>query len=82
MDKSNSLASVAERPVLTKLMYYTLLDLHKELRDELEYKIYRRGGKNKPGSPARLLRRLGFKERRKDKLLKLLGIYLSVVEVV
>ena len=46
--------NVADRPMITKLMYYTLLDVHKELKDELEYKIYRRGGKNKPGSPARL----------------------------
>lgn len=74
--------NVADRPMITKLMYYTLLDVHKELKDEVEHKIYKRGGKNKPGSPARLLRRLGFKERRKDKLLKLLGIYLSVVEVI
>ena len=74
--------NVADRPMITKLMYYTLLDVHKELKDEVEHKIYKRCGKNKPGSPARLLRRLGFKERRKDKLLKLLGIYLSVVEVI
>ena len=50
--------NVADRPMITKLMYYTLLDVHKELKDEVEHKIYKRGGKNKPGSPARLLRRL------------------------
>lgn len=72
---------IAERPAITHMIYTTLMDLRSQLFDEVHYKLYRQG-KGKPGSPARLLRLYGFKEKRKDKLLKAVTIYLQNVEVV
>ena len=73
--------AIAERPVITQMVYYTLLDLRSQLFDEVTYHHYRQG-KGKPGSPARTLRLFGFKEKAKKKLLKEVALYLQNVEVV
>ena len=61
--------------------YICIQSLRERLFDEVKYHKYAQG-KGKPGSPAKALRGYGFKEKRKDKLLKEVTQYLSTLEVI
>ena len=76
-----NIPAIADRPAITEMVYYVLLDLRSQLYDEIHFKLYTQG-KGKPGSPAKALRVFGFREKLKDKLLKALTIYLQNVEVI
>ena len=67
--------------VVTHNTYIGIQILRERLFDEVKYKKYAQG-KGKPGSPAKALRSYGFKEKRKDKLLKEVTNYLSTVEII
>ena len=67
--------------VVTHNTYVGIQALREMLFDEVTYKQYAQG-KGKPGSPAKALRGYGFKEKRKDKLLKEVTVYLNTVEVI
>ena len=67
--------------VITHNTYIGIQLLREKLFDEVIYKHYS-NGRGKPGSPAKALRSYGFKEKRKDKLLKEVSIYLAWVEVI
>jgi len=67
--------------VVTHNTFIGIQMLRERLFDEVKYKKYAQG-KGKPGSPAKALRSYGFKEKRKDKLLKEVTNYLSTVEII
>ena len=69
------------RDAITFNTYIGLQALRNILFDEVTYNHYAEG-KGKPGSVAKALRAYGFKERRKDKLLKTVTIYLNNVEII
>jgi len=71
--------------VVTHNTYIGIQLLRERLFNEVTYKHYP-NGKGKPGSPAKALRKAlrsyGFKETRKNKLLKEVTVYLNTVEVI
>jgi len=67
--------------VVTHNTYIGIQLLRERLFNEVTYKYYP-NGKGKPGSTAKALRSYGFKEKRKDKLLKEVTTYLNTVEVI
>ena len=67
--------------VITHNTYIGIQLLRERLFNEVTYKHYP-NGKGKPGSTAKALRSYGFKEKRKDKLLKEVTVYLMTVEIV
>ena len=67
--------------VITHNTYIGIQLLRNRLLDEVVYKKYAQGS-GKPGSPAKALRSYGFINKRKDKLLKEVTVYLSWVEVI
>ena len=67
--------------VVTHNTYIGIQLLRERLFNEVTYKHYPHG-KGKPGSPAKALRSYGFKETRKNKLLKEVTVYLNTVEVI
>ena len=67
--------------VVTRMTYYNILMCIQCLKEEL-YDNYYRHGKGNPPSSRKMLRRYGFKERRKDKLIKEAEHYIKYVEVV
>ena len=67
--------------VITQNTYIGIQALREILFDEVTYHKYAQG-KGNPGSPARALRRYGFKEKAKKKLLKEVTHYLNTVEIV
>ena len=69
------------RDAVTFNTYIGLQSLRNILFDEVTYNHYAEG-KGKPGSVAKTLRAYGFKERRKDKLLKTVTAYLNTVEII
>ena len=66
--------------VVTHNTYIGIQLLRERLFNEVTYKHYP-NGKGKPGSTAKALS-YGFKEKRKDKLLKEVTTYLNTVEVI
>ena len=67
--------------VVTHNTYIGIQLLRERLFNEVTYKHYP-NGKGKPGSTAKALRSYGFKETRKNKLLKEVTVYLMTVEIV
>jgi hypothetical protein len=67
--------------VVTHNTYIGIQSLREMLFNEVVYHLYDHG-KGKPGSPAKALRSYGFHEKRKDKLLKEVTVYLNTVEVI
>lgn len=67
--------------VISRQTYMAIDFARQELHEEVVNNHYSRG-KGKPGSPAKFLRTLGFRNKRKDKLLKEVTIFLALVEVV
>ena len=63
------------------MTYYNILSCIQCLKEEVQYSYYR-NGKGNPPSSSKMLRRYGFKDKRKDKLIKAAEYYLSRVEVV
>jgi len=69
--------------VISKGTYLTIDIARQELYDEVVNNTYSRsGGRGKAGSPAKFLRALGFQNKRKDKLLKEVTVFLSLAKVV
>ena len=66
--------------VITRMTYYNIAHCIQCLKEELEH--YYRYGKGNPPSSRKMLRRYGFKERRKDKLIREAELYLRTVEVI
>jgi hypothetical protein len=66
--------------VITRMTYYNILHCIQCLKEELEH--YYRYGKGNPPSSKKMLQRYGFKEKRKDKLIKAAEQYIKYVEVV
>ena len=66
--------------VITKMTYYNILSCIQQLKEELEH--YYRHGKGNPPSSKKMLQRYGFKEKRKDKLIKAAEQYLKYIEVI
>ena len=66
--------------VITKMTYYNILMCIQQLKEELEH--YYRYGKGNPPSSKKMLQRYGFKEKRKDKLIKAAEQYLKYIEVI
>ena len=69
------------RDAITFNTYIGLQSLRNILFDEVTYNHYAEG-KGQPGSVAKPSRAYGFKERRKDKLLKTVTVYLNNVEII
>ena len=67
--------------VINRTTYYNIASCIQQLKEELYYKYYI-NGKGNPPSASKLLRRYGFKDKRKDKLIRAAEYYLSRVEVV
>jgi len=67
--------------VVTHKTYIGIQILRERLFDEVTYKYYP-NGRGKPGSPAKALRSYGFINKRKDKLLREVTVYLNKVEVI
>ena len=67
--------------VVTHNTYIGIQLLRGRLFDEVTYNHYSRG-RGKPGSAAKALRGYGFINKRKDKLLKEVTVYLNTVEVI
>ena len=67
--------------VVTFNTYIGIQSLRERLFDEVNYNKYAQG-KGKPGSPAKALRGYGFINKRKDKLLREVTVYLNTVEVI
>ena len=67
--------------VITQNTYIGIQLLRDRLFNEVAYKKYAQG-RGKPGSPAKALRSCGFHEKRKDRLLKEVSVYLATVEVI
>lgn len=66
--------------VITKITYYNISFCIQQLKEEL-YDNYYRHGKGNPPSASKMLRRYGFKDKRKDKLIRAAEQYLRMVEV-
>ena len=67
--------------VITRMTYCNIAFCIQQLKEEL-YDRYYRYGKGNPPSASKMLRRYGFKTKRKDKLIKAAELYLSRVEVI
>jgi len=68
------------RDTLTESTYWTMVQCVEILKEELEH--YYRYGKGNPPSSSKILRRYGFKNKRKNKLIKEVELYLNNVDVV
>lgn len=68
------------KDTITEMTYWTMVQCIDILKEELEH--YYRNGKGNPPSASKVLRRYGFKNKRKDKLIKEVEGYLSNVDVV
>jgi len=60
---------------------YNIASCIQQLKEELYYNYYRHG-KGNPPSASKMLRRYGFKDKRKDKLIRAAELYLRTVEVI
>jgi len=67
--------------VVSRQMYMAIDFARQELHEEVVNNYYSRG-RGKPGSPAKFLRTIGFLNKRKDKLLREVTVFLTLVEVV
>ena len=67
--------------IFTRMTYYNIASCIQQLKEELYDRYYRYGKGNSP-SASKVLRRYGFKTKRKDKLIKAAELYLSRVEVI
>jgi len=65
---------------LTEMTYWTMVQCVEILKEELEH--YYRHGRGNPPSASKMLRRYGFKNKRKNKLIKEVELYLNNVDVV
>ena len=67
------------KDTITEMTYWTMVQCIDILKEELEH--YYRNGKGNPPSASKVLRRYGFKNKRKDKLIKEVERYLSHVDI-
>lgn len=68
------------RDTITEMTYWTMAQCVDILKEELEH--YYRYGKGTPPSASKMLRRYGFKSKRRDKLIKEVTSYLNDVNIV
>ena len=66
---------------ITKITYHNILLCIQCLKEEV-YDNYYRNGRGNPPSPSKMLRRYGFRDKRKDKLIKAAEQYIKIVEVI
>ena len=67
--------------VINKTTYYNISFCIQQLKEEV-YHNYYRNGRGNPPSASKMLRRYGFKDKRKEKLIRAAEYYLSKVEVI
>lgn len=68
------------RDTITEMTYWNIAQCIQILEEELEH--FYRHGRGNPPSASKMLRRYGFKPKRKDKLIKAARAYLEQVDII
>ena len=68
------------RDTITEMTYWNIAQCIQILEEELEH--FYRHGRGNPPSASKMLRRYGFKPKRKDKLIKVARAYLEQVDII